>query len=325
MRNIFQQILLLFILIGLFFSCEKTISYDTSNFEKKMAVDALVENGHVKLFLSQNRSTLSKDTVIAVENAEVYINNIKIGENEKDNHQYTHVLAEVKPGDVLNLSVYSDGFQSLAAQAIMPQRPIFKIVSSKIVHAKDFLWYDEYVEFTIQIDENEINTPDYYIIELAKTKFANDEYYDTSTGLWDTTLKKSRFDVVFNTKDNVAELISHGGLDFRLNKTEFTLEDDAVFPKAIIISDKTFDGKTKKITFMTDYDFHYDFFEFRVSAINQGYYEFIQSVAAYNFNSGMFNEPIRIKSNINGGFGYFGIKTTVTDSIKISDIKYENN
>ena len=309
------------IVLGFFSSCEKEIPFnlDNENFNKKLAVDALIENGHVKLFLSQNRSVLSKDTVIAVENAIVYINNIKINENGNKYYPYTNVLAGVKPGDVLNFSVSKDGFPDITCQAIVPSKPCFKILSSKIVHSKGLLWYDEYIEFTIELSENKKDSADYFIIELIKTKYRFDYNYNATTGENDKTLKKHKAPAVFFTKDNIAEIIG-SGLHFELNKDEFTLADDPVFPEAFIISDKTFDGKIKTLTFMTNNDFEYDFFEFKVSSINKGYYEFIQSVAAYNFNSGMFNEPIRIKSNINGGFGYFGIKTTVADSIKISDI-----
>lgn len=302
-----------------FSSCEKEIPYDASSFDKKLAVDAIVENGHVKLFLSQNRSVLSKDTVIAVENAIVYINNIKIDETGNNYYPYINVLPNIKPGYVLNLSVSKNSFPSITAQATIPQKPDFKILSSKIVHSKGVLWYDKYIELTIELGENKKDSADYYIIELIKTKYRLDYNYNTTTGEYDKTLKKYKLPAIFFTKDNIAEIIG-SGLHFELNKDEFTLADDPAFPEAFIISDKTFDGKIKTLTFMTNIDFEYDFFEFRVSAINKSYYEFIQSVAAYNFNSGMFNEPIRIKSNINGGFGYFGIKTTVTDSIKISDI-----
>lgn len=303
-------------------SCEKEIPYDYTNFEKKLAVDAIVENGVAKLYISQNSSTLSLDTVWPINNAEVFINGIKIDEKGKNDYPYTRFLANVKPGDKLNLTVSFNGFPEITSEATIPQKPGFKILSSRIVQGKELLWYDKYTEITIEIDKNEVNSSDYYIIELLKTKYAYDEKYNATTMQWEKTLKKYIWPEYFYTNDQVAD-ISGSGLAFELNKTEFSLGDDMVNPTAFIISDKTFDGKSKKIIFMTQVDptNFYRFYEFRISAINKGYYEFIQSVAAYNFNSGMFNEPIRIKSNINGGFGYFGIKTTVIDSIKISDIK----
>jgi hypothetical protein len=192
------------------------------------------------------------------------------------------------------------------------------------VQGKELLWYDEYIEFTIELGVNDINSPDYYIVELINGVNLYDYVYNTTTHVYDKVYNRTyKSHSFFYTNDQIGD-ISGTGLAFEFNKAEFTLEDDMVNPQAFIISDKTFNGKSKTITFMTQ-RVPVDMYEFRVSAINQGYYEFIQSVAAYNFNSGMFNDPIRIKSNINGGFGYFGIKTTVTDSIKISDIKYETS
>lgn len=319
MRNSFKRLLFLTILLGLFSSCEKEISYNINSFNKKLAVDALVENGHVKLFLSQNRSVLSKDTVIAVENAIVYINNIKIDETGNNYYPYIKNLPNVKPGDVLNLTVTKTNFPSINAQETIPPTPSFKILSSKIVQGKELLWYDEYIEFTIELGVNDMNSPDYYIIELINGVYLYDYIYNTTTHVYDRVYNRTyKSHSLFYTNDQIGD-ISETGLGFELNKAEFTLEDDMVNPQAFIFSDKTFNGKSKTITFMTQHAL-VDMYEFRISAINKGYYEFIQSVAAYNFNSGMFNEPIRIKSNINGGFGYFGIKTTVTDSIKTSDI-----
>lgn len=303
----------------LLFSCEKEIPYDTINFEKKLAVDAIVENGFAKLFITQNSSSLSSDTIVSLKNADVFINGVKIDEKGKVDYPYTKFLNNVKPGDELNLTVSFNGLPSINAQATIPSMPSFKILSSKIVQGKELLWYDEYIEFTIELGVNYMNSPDYYIIELINGEYLYDYKFNEATNRYDKIFNRtSKSHSIFYTKDNVAEIIGRR-LNFELNKDEFTLADDPLFPEAYIISDRTFDGKTKTLTFMTNRAL-VDMYEFRISAINKGYYDFIQSVAAYNFNSGMFNEPIRIKSNINGGFGYFGIKTTVTDSIKISDI-----
>lgn len=314
-----KKVYIVFLFPLLLSSCEKEIPYDITNFEKKLAVDAIVENGVAKLFISQNSSTFSSDTIISLKNADVFINGIKIDENGQPEYPYIKILNNIKPGDVLNLSVSYNDLPDITAQAVIPQKPGFKILSSKIVQGKELLWYDEYLEFCIELEENRVNTPDYYIVELINGIYMYDYVYNDTTQTFDKKYNKTyKSHSVFYTKDNVAEIIGRG-LSFELNKDEFTLADDPAFPEAFVISDKTFDGKTKTLTFITNRAL-VDLYEFRVTAINEGYYEFIQSVAAYNFNSGIFNEPIRIKSNINGGFGYFGIKTTVADSIKISDI-----
>jgi hypothetical protein len=319
MRNAFQMVLLLFFFVRLFSSCEKEIAYDATGFEKRLAVDAIVENGFAKIFLSQNTSTLSSDTIISLKDAEVYINGIKLLEKGKVDYPFINVKPNSHPGDVLTLSISKNGFPNITAQAIIPHKPSFKILSSKIVKGKSLLWYDEYIEFTIELSENDVNSTDYYIIELINGIYLYDYIYNTTTHAYDRTYNRTyKSHSLFYTNDQIGD-ICETGLGFDLNKAEFTLEDDRVDPQSFIFSDKTFNGKSKTITFMTQHAL-VDMYEFRISTINQGYYKFIQSVAAYNFNSGMFNEPIRIKSNINGGFGYFGIKTTVTDSIKISDI-----
>jgi hypothetical protein len=264
-----------------------------------------------------------------LKNAEVLMNGIKIDEKSKfDTDVYTKLLKDVKPGEELNLTVSYKGLPSIKAQAIIPQKPVFKILSSRIVNAANTefsISYPRYIELKVELDKNDANISDYYIIELIQTRFVHEDKYNPATMQWEKTeLKKYAWPVYFFTKDNTAEIVG-SGLAFRFNKSEFSIGAPSIFPTEFIISDNTFNGIHKAFTFITALHNEYDYFEFRLSAINQGYYEFIQSVAAYNFNSGMFNEPIRIKSNINGGFGYFGIKTTVTDSIKISDIKYENN
>lgn len=312
------------VFVGFLLSCEKEIPYDTSNFEKKMAVQSLVENGIAQLFVSQNYSSLSLDTLVVLKNAEIVMNGIKIDEKSKFAPDvYTKLLKDVKPGDELNLTISYNGLPSINAQAIIPQKPRFKILSSRIVNAENnefSIKFSKYMELKVELDKNDVYISDYYIIELIKTRFVHENKYNPATMQWEKIeLKKYTSPVYFFTKDNTAEIVGRD-LDFRFNKSEFSIGDPSVFPTEFIISDKTFNGIHKVFTFITALHDDYDYFEFRISAINKGYYEFIQSVAAYNYNSGMFNEPIRIKSNINGGFGYFGIKTTVTDSIKISDI-----
>lgn len=309
---------ILFLFSLLFISCEKQVQYDYNDFEQKIVVDCFVENGKCTLFLSKNLSTLAPDTIVYIEGSTVTINNTLLIEQDK---RFIHTFTDLREGDELNLKITKAQFPEATAHAVIPANPQFSIVSAKRVSDTNYRWDDRVVELEIQLNDVKKNTPDIYMIELRKTKMALDVNYDPETGVRDEKMRKYNWMDVFYIEDNAANIVDNGDLDFRFNNTDFTLEDDMVTPYAWIVADKTFDGQNKTLTLYCQHDFSWTNFEIRVSTINNGYYEFIQSVAAYDSNSQMFNEPVHIKSNINNGLGFFAVKVTAIDSIKINDIK----
>ena len=81
-------------------------------------------------------------------------------------------------------------------------------MSSKIVQGKELLWYDEYLEFCIELEENRVNTPDYYIVELINGIYMYDYVYNDTTQTFDKKyIKTYKSHSVFYTKDNVNDLI----------------------------------------------------------------------------------------------------------------------
>ena len=307
--------------LGLFSSCEKQVPYDFNDFEQKIVVDCIVDNGMCKIYLSKNLSTLAPDTILSVDGAKITINNILLTEQS---NMYKHIFSDLTEGDELELTITKNQYPQAYAKDLVPSTPKFNISGAKIISNSKrivpFAFNDIY-QIDILIDDVKKKSQDIYIIELIKTRMAMDVNYNPDTGLWEDKLIKYIWPEVFYIEDNAANIADVGYLDFRLNKTEFTLDDDLITPYAWIIPDKTFDGQNKVVSLYCRQDDFYQNIEIKVSTINSGYYEFIQSVAAYHFNNPMFNEPVHIKSNINNGLGYFGIKVTTTDSIKINTIK----
>lgn len=298
-------------------SCDSAIEIDSSRFEKKLVVNCMVENGECNLILYSNKSNSSDNTFDHITKANCLLNEHKITE---DNGNYIFDFPEFLTTNILQLNVSREGYPPANSVATIPSVPAFEIMDTTWITDKKYFWGQKHLQINIKINDVKKAISDYYFIELNAIWYANDANYDSNLGMWIEKRKRYKEKQTFYIEDNAAEIVSNGGIDFRLNKTEFTLNDDKVYPQAIILSDKTFDGKNKTITLHCQLSsLKGRCAEIKVSAINSGYYEFIQSIAAYNFNNTMFNDPVRIKSNINGGLGYFGIKVTATDSIKIND------
>ena len=153
----------------------------------------------------------------------------------------------------------------------------------------------------------------YYIIEVYSLHKILDSFVDSSNNI--TYHERIYYSpLTFYSSDNSVEIISNGGIEFKLNNSDFTLSDDMSYPQMMVLGDKNFNGLKKEIILRTNVYFGYAI-EVRVSSINREFYQFIKSIAAYNSNNSLFNEPVSINSNIKNGLGYFGAK--ISNSFKI--------
>ncbi len=309
--------LIIFFFSLLFNSCEKAIEMDSFDFNNKLVCNCLIDNDKCNLILNNNKSNQSEDGFNFITGANCMLSEHKLIEKDRF---YSLDFTKFSTTDTIKLHISKTGYSSVNSLLVVPSTPEFEIIDTAWITDKNYFWGNKHLQINIRLNDKIHSQNDYYFIELNAIWYSNESYYDNNIDKWVDKLRRYKEIQTFYIKDNAAEIVSNGGIDFRLNKTEFTLNDDMVFPEAIIMSDKTFNGNAKIIALHCQPASLIDkIAEIKVSSINIGFYDFIKSVAAYNFNNPIFNDPVRIKSNINNGLGYFGVKVTVTDSIIINN------
>jgi hypothetical protein len=86
----------------------------------------------------------------------------------------------------------------------------------------------------------------------------------------------------------------------------------------LLLSDKSFNGKTKQISFNTEYASAGNQYKYlvEIKSLSAEYYQYFQSVDAYENNNSIFPEPQPILSNVTGGRGICAGASVLRDTIR---------
>ncbi len=86
----------------------------------------------------------------------------------------------------------------------------------------------------------------------------------------------------------------------------------------LLLSDKSFNGKTKQISFNTEYASAGNQYKYlvEIKSLSAEYYQYFQSVDAYENNNSIFPEPQPILSNVIGGRGICAGASVLKDTIR---------
>jgi len=86
----------------------------------------------------------------------------------------------------------------------------------------------------------------------------------------------------------------------------------------LLLSDKSFNGKTKQISFNTEYASAGNLYKYlvEIKSLSPEYYQYFQSVDAYENNNSFFPEPQPILSNVIGGRGICAGASVLKDTIR---------
>lgn len=86
----------------------------------------------------------------------------------------------------------------------------------------------------------------------------------------------------------------------------------------LLLSDKSFNGKTKQISFNTEYASAGNLYKYlvEIKSLSSEYYQYFQSVDAYENNNSIFPEPQPILSNVQGGRGICAGASVLKDTIR---------
>jgi hypothetical protein len=152
------------------------------------------------------------------------------------------------------------------------------------------------------------------IIRTFKIKFDdpsnNEDFYKVE-------IIKIQLSVNYDMNGNPIDTIFYPTPLF-LNSTDLSADQSDEYSSAITFTDQLFNGQLK--TFVceaSDYEYDFgplpsdNFYVVFLSRLSSDFYLYQKTIMAYNNVVGNpFAEPVRVHSNVNGGFGIFGAKSS---------------
>ncbi len=291
------------LLIGIFYSCEdafttvKEIKFPEH--KKKLAVFSKLSDSTCKIFISHSKSIddysdYKKVTanVILQKNGKEFLNFVYPDDLISGNIIIPTVSLpqSINTGDNYTLEVVSEEFGTAKASQTVPQLPVLKDISYE-----EKYYIEQYdtlnkLEFDIVDPANQEN---YYYFSIKPTYYKKLKYH---------------FDLFIETEDPIVK------------------ESYWESTNGLIVSDKTFDGNSKKISLKIHYNNYpnpdvepttLDTILLNIKGITKDYYNFLISKTQFdNSNDNPFAEPVNIYNNIENGYGLFSAETNKTIIIK---------
>lgn len=265
----------------------KEIDISAVTLKSRLVVNALV-NDQDKISISVSQSTTIQDSVkpAPISNATVVITD---GNGSKTNCVYNllndkyecNIVA--KSGEYFAVTVSAPGFAQAFAELRIPGKSSINKTVWKDSTGFDSSGYP-LGRLSVKINDNG-GEKNYYRINLF--------YYKTGLGEW-VVMKPALEDAEF---ENQALKTEDGG---------------------IIFKDNTFNGKQRTVNFITQFGFSSQSPKFMavVENLSEPYYNYFKSLDDYKNNSGIFNEPIPVFSNIRNGLGIFAGSSIQRDTIQ---------
>ncbi|MCD8042066.1 MAG: DUF4249 domain-containing protein [Tannerellaceae bacterium] len=289
--------LLLFLLVG----CEKIIDFDGKHPPKKIVLTTFVGCDSDTSFITISESSLIYDEIDFVIPEEA---GIKIDINGKPcekiwlAHSYTHEYspeitlgfeASVKEGDVIHVSVETDKHPVVTGQETIPPPPvILDVQTEQFKHSG----YDDYLMRALIRIKDDPAISNYY--RLLIKLYESDDWW----GYIDYYIDQ---DLVMSS----------------LSSQE--IQDGEDTNRMRIFPDDLFNGKEYTLNVYFWDPFYYENKErqliIEVQALSESMYLYLRSLEMSS-NSDIFSEPVRIYSNIKGGYGVVGTYNSAVKIIK---------
>ncbi len=292
------------LLIIIISSCEKFFSttreVELPEHQKKLAVFSNLYGNTCDIFISHSKAIDdSNDYKIVKANVTIL----------KNNEEFFSFIYpdDLKDGNYNNISL------------VMPQN------------------INEGEKYTLEVTSDELGTATAEQIVPQKPVISNFQYTENATSEFGDTRDKLDFDIVdpsgyrnyyFFTVEATPHIKDSIGLSFYISTDDPVAQKVVLRNKSgILISDKTFDGKKRKLSLKIEPDRRYwssgqeiklyDTIIVGIKGISKDYYNFLISKIQYNqSNDNPFAEPVNIYSNIENGYGLFSVENSDVKVVK---------
>ena len=312
-------------------SCEKEIEFKGEHIDPKLVINSIVEAGQpVKAYISKSvffldnaNETQAPDDLVAT----LYVNGNRIGEMTPHNDTvadsegyylpdlgmykiikvYTHDYCPAE-GDVVKITASANGFDDVeGSTSALPNAVTWHLGDLQTIFWEtEFDVYEEdtvwsilgQFELTVEVTDPNPSQTDYFRILLG-----NDNEYDYESGNT-YYIRTSYDDPIFGANVSNSDFI-----DF-----DFQTMPEGVF------TDVLFDGKSYQIKMPLYFYLNFlndsapDSFpvSFNLEHLSKEYYYYLNTCEQSDEIMQFFSEPIQTYSNVEGGFGIVGGRTTDT-------------
>ncbi len=279
------------------FACEKEVSINIDEADLIVVNSFFSPDSILKVNISKTLPVLDEKNSNFVENAEIklYENENFIGNLKYDNKGNYYIDYKVRQNKKYKIEVQSPVDYKCVASDIIPQSP--KILNIDTLSEKDYELICK-----LQFKDNP-NTTDYYMLEVR-----------TIAGYY----------IIENTNGNIDTIYYEQSIDF--NYTDKIIEHKIgtnSLTYGAIFSDELINGKQKEFSIrINKYSIakiKNNAVKFYLKNISKDFYLYAKSYAKLlDNNQDILEEPIKVYSNVQGGYGIFGAYNQSVDSIIIN-------
>ena len=340
------------LLVALFATagCEKMIEFDIDEVDPMVVVSSLNDvDSNVYVRLTYSRFFLDNHAFRVIDNANVqlFVNGTAFGtapvyNTDKERYFFNY---KPQPGDSLELHIDVPGHETVTAGTRVPSRANIGTPQIQVMADPndDEYYYYNTPTIDLRFDLNDpadeknyysvsiIDYSDYMYIRYYRN-YVGDTIVDTvNNDTFTNTMAMTINDVVINPNTDVTDVTT--AIDGGTTYTKFFFTDD------------NFNGRTHNVPIQfraNSYDvdvndtFYYDPSSSTIMSVQIEHHHYYLKVVSYNRdayqyyitsdaarddldNIGIFNEPTQVYSNINGGIGILGAKSTSRIQLNIPE------
>lgn len=322
-----KRLLPLFCLMALLAACEKDIEFDGAVTEPMLVLNAVVlPDTTLAVQVTKSRFFLSsQDTFTTIKNATValFVNGTFLENcSHTGNGLYTsnYRMAE---GDHIRLTVAAPGLHTIAAEAIIPYRPVIERIDTSLsiteAYPINYGYYDPQTQ-SYSGDTTGWNIHSRLTVTLTfKDKGQQADYYRLVVKRQRSYYQEGYYEQVYFTKDDIVfgetetgmeDIFDMGGYNYYGTFTD-ELFDGRSYPLVFSLSEWTYvsnedyanGGIPKDSTDASSEDDEPYIIE--LQALNKHYFLYLLTSSAYDTYS-LFAEPVQIHTNVEHGIGILG-------------------
>lgn len=280
-------------------SCETVVDVTVPEHEPQLVVHGFFTPDSVwAIWVSRSVSFTSPEAPTPVEEATVEVwqgDHLLAQPTRADTGLYLANGTGARVDQAYSIRVAAPGFEVTQGSGMLPAPPAIRHFTENVIAEENQEARRKKVRVNLVL-EDPVSTSDNYGLFVVQLRMKEDR----TTGQW-TPLPPSLFPF---ESSNTA--LREGGIEF--------LETDATVYREAFFSDGLFDGASFPLEFLLQYDrpspdanvvIHRAFVAVVVSASEELYQYWITANAQYFTNENPFAEPLRVYSNLSGGFGVF--------------------
>ncbi len=327
MKNLKNILLAQLLFSALFFSCREPIDINVPDTEKKIVLNGLINpDSVISVNLSKSISILDKDDkIVFLENADV-----KIYENDvfKETLQYDtngYYRGSIYPqiGKIYKVTAKYQNLDAVDAETNILNPPIISDINSDPQFQQETqTWYNsdtgepfdttlytlDRLDVSITIDDPPADENYYFLTftaNLAQYQFYPPDYEPVFVGYKMTSIDYDILNMNWENHYYSRNMNGYVFSDNLFNGTNYTLN------ASVRTGNYAGNGYTEA-------DNTLDKIYVNLHSVTKDFYDYVISFSKYqDIDGNPLAEPVNIKSNITGGFGFFSGYSTKKDSIMI--------